>query len=161
MADVGGPVVGHHAFDPDPVSGVEGKRALEEADGRRRSLVGEDLDVGQAGEVIDGDVDALPADLLAANPGGVGPCSTPRSGAPGDPFARAALDAPELLDVDVDELARPAAFVAVDRLGGLEPRALAEPLPLPARSRPSRAAWPGARRSRRRSTAAGAAHRSP
>jgi hypothetical protein len=39
-------------------------------------------------------------------------------------------DPAELLDVDVDELARVAAFVAVRRLDRLEPRALAEPDPL-------------------------------
>src|SRR5207253_8877175 len=37
---------------------------------------------------------------------------------------------PELFDVDVDELARMAALVAVERLGRLETRALAKPDPL-------------------------------
>jgi len=72
-------------------------------------------------------VHALPPDLLACNTLGVGPGGCPTLAAPGDPLARPALDAPELLDVDVDELARPAAFVAVDRLGGSSRERLPSP----------------------------------
>src|SRR4051794_10227938 len=46
--------------------------------------------------------------------------------APGHAMPGAALDAPELLDIDVDELARVATFVAVRRLGRFEPRELAQ-----------------------------------
>ena len=82
------------------MTGVEPKRPLEEADRCRRSLIGEHLDIGQPREVIDGDVHALPPDLLACNTLGVGPGGCPTLAAPGDPLARPALDAPELLDVD-------------------------------------------------------------
>jgi hypothetical protein len=43
------------------VSGEELDRATQERDRRRRLLVGQDLGVGQAGRVVDGDVDCVPA----------------------------------------------------------------------------------------------------
>jgi len=47
---------------------------------------------------------------------------------PGDPVSGAlAADPAELLDIDVDQLARPLAFVAIGRLGWSEAAALAEP----------------------------------
>jgi hypothetical protein len=49
--------------------------------------------------------------------------------APGDAVSGAALDAPELVDVDVDQLAGMAALVAVRRLRWLQPRQLAQPDP--------------------------------
>ena len=59
---VGGAVVGHHPLDLDAV-------AAKWATARRRKpiavvgfLVGEDLDVGEPGRVVDADVDVLPAD---------------------------------------------------------------------------------------------------
>lgn len=66
--------------------------------------------------VVDRDVNELPAGLAPANAGRVG------SGAvvvtePADAMARASLaDPAELLDVDVDQLARTFAFVALDGL---------------------------------------------
>jgi hypothetical protein len=47
----------------------------------------------------------------------------------GDEVPGAALDAPQLLDVDVDQLARVTTLVAVRRLGWLQPRQLAQPDP--------------------------------
>jgi hypothetical protein len=49
------------------VRAVESDGPLQEADRRRCLLVGENLDVGEAGAVIDADVDAFVADRLAAN----------------------------------------------------------------------------------------------
>ena len=40
---------------------VEGKCPSQEADCRRGSLVGQDLDIGKPGGVVDADVDELPA----------------------------------------------------------------------------------------------------
>ena len=71
-------------------------------------LVGEHLGVGEAAVVVDGDVDVLPADGAAAAAGCVGVaagCSAGGRRAPA--LAGAAFDPAELLDVDVDELARP------------------------------------------------------
>ena len=50
----------------DAVGGVEGDRAAQEADRGRGLLVGEHLDVGQAGGVIDADVHEFPAAARAA-----------------------------------------------------------------------------------------------
>jgi hypothetical protein len=52
------------------------------------------------------------------------------SSAAGDPVSGAALDAPELFDVDVHERAGPSALVAVGGLGLFEAGELAEPAPL-------------------------------
>ena len=70
-------------------------------------------------------------------------------------------DPPELLDVDVDQLARARALVAVGRLGRLEAAALAEadPLQPPRDGRERHAEAP--RRSPPRSCAAAAGPRSP
>jgi hypothetical protein len=67
-----------------------------------RSFVGEDFDVGEPGGVVDANVDELPTSaarpaLLAAA------CHS---------MARAAMaDSAELLDIDVDQLARPDALI--------------------------------------------------
>jgi hypothetical protein len=45
-----------------------GDGALEEADRSDRLFVGENLDVRQAGGVVDRDVNVLPADCLAFDP---------------------------------------------------------------------------------------------
>jgi hypothetical protein len=49
------------------VAAVERDGAAQEVDSGARALVGEDLDVGQAGAVIDGDVDELPAAVIVAS----------------------------------------------------------------------------------------------
>ena len=59
-----------------------------------------------------GDVDGVPAGLSRADAGCVAAARAPACVTPGDAFAGAALDAAELLDVDVDQLARPLALVA-------------------------------------------------
>src|SRR4051794_763841 len=53
---VGRAVVGHHPLDVDAVAAVERERALEERDRGGGLLIGEHLDVGQAGSVVDADV---------------------------------------------------------------------------------------------------------
>jgi hypothetical protein len=52
-------------------------------------------------------VDGLVADLLAPHARGVGAPGRPAGPLTGDPLARPALDASELLDVDVDEAPAP------------------------------------------------------
>src|SRR5438128_1887664 len=86
-------------------------RTNRDADSRRRRFrarrdgVAEYLDVGKAAEVVDRHVAVLPAGGPAL------PASTVHEGrgvvlATSDAIARATLDAAELLDVDVEELAR-------------------------------------------------------
>src|SRR3954452_16940130 len=102
----------------------ERDRALEEADRCRRLLVGEDLDVGEPGEIVDRNVNAFPASHPAPDTSRVGQPRIAMRGRPSDdPFPRPALDAAKLLDVDVDELAGSRTLVAVDRLRRIEPRA--------------------------------------
>ena len=86
---------------------------MEESDRRCRFLVGEHLGVGQAAVVVDGDVDVLPASNAAVVAVGVASARLAGVGEPeADTLARTA-DATELLDVDVHELARPRALVAL------------------------------------------------
>ena len=114
--DVGRAVVGQHALDRDAVAGVEGDRATQKPDGRCGPLVVEDLGVGQARGIVDGDVHELPARPAAAGARGVGERAGVVLFAAGDALAGAALDASELLDIDVHQLAGAVAFVALGRL---------------------------------------------
>jgi hypothetical protein len=59
-------VVGQQLLDGHAIAGEERDGAPEKDDRGARLLVGEDLGVGQAGGVVDGDVHVLPADRLAA-----------------------------------------------------------------------------------------------
>ena len=119
---VGRAVVGDQPLDGDAVGWRSSATARRRnADRGGGLLVGEDLDVGQAGGVVDRDVHVLPADGLArdARRRRCGErCSAlrlPVTRLPAPP-----LDPPELLDVDVDQLAGPLALVA---LRGLQARA--------------------------------------
>ena len=104
-------------------------RGWRNADRGDRLLVGEHLDVGQAGRVVDADVHELPADALALA-GGVGWRSALQATVAVDAVAGAAVgDAAELLDVDMQQLAGLTALVAIRWLGRLEPRELAQPDP--------------------------------
>ena len=100
-------VVGKEALDIDAVAAVKRDRALQKRDRGRCFLIAEDFGVGEAAVVVDADVDELPADGVAALAGCVGEGAVVvRAGAAADAFAGAALDPAELLDVDVDKLAR-------------------------------------------------------
>jgi hypothetical protein len=126
---LGGAVVGQHALDRESVPGEELDCPPQEGDDRGRLVIAENFGVGQARVVVDRDVHALPACDLARDPRRV--CSlgaTAPIGHTDDPGTGAVLDPPELLDVDVDQLARARAFVP---LSGLEsdPSELAQPDP--------------------------------
>ena len=108
LGAIAGAVVGHHARDGDAEAGVVGDGGLEEGDGALLLLVGQDLAEGDARGVVDADVDELPADAAALALAGA---------IAGDAMADA-LEAAELLDVDVDQLAGMLALVAAHRLGG-------------------------------------------
>jgi hypothetical protein len=99
--------------------------AAEKPDGGDRFLVGEDLDVGQTGGVVDRDVDVFPADDIADPALGVDALAgVVPALAVGDPLASAALDPSELLDVDVDQLPGTSSFIALSGLQA-EPAELA------------------------------------
>src|SRR5512133_417837 len=106
----------------------EGDRPAQEDDRRRGTLVREDLGVGKPGAVVNRDVHVFPSnraapEALAVGEGGVVVLATVTH-AP----ARAALDPPQLLDVEMDELAGTLALVAARRLEP-EPAELAHPDP--------------------------------
>src|SRR5437588_6048787 len=107
----------------------EDDRPVQKSDCGRRLLVAQDLGVGEPGAVVDRDVDVLPADRL------VDLACTVRefevvvlAQAVADAFAGATLDAAELLDINVDELAGSLALVALCRLE-CEPAEPAQPDP--------------------------------
>jgi hypothetical protein len=122
------PLSGHHCLDGDAVRGIPGDGAAQEARRVASGKGGEDLGVGESAVVVDDHVQVLRACDAAV--------SAVFAAAPRAPLACAAADhamtgtsggdAAELLDVDVDKLARMATLVAVRRLEGVEARALAE-----------------------------------
>src|SRR5215207_5495159 len=103
---VAGAVVGHDAGDRYAEAVVIGDGGLEEGDRALRLLVRHDHGEGDARGVVDADMDELPAGAFTS-----GPCVALPPAVAGDAVADL-VEAAELLDVDVDELARVLAFVA-------------------------------------------------
>jgi hypothetical protein len=91
---VAGAVVGHDAIDFDVERAEVEDGGLEEGDGAVLLLVGEDVDAGESGMIVDGDVNELPTDAAAA--------------ALAAPVMRWPIlsNFPSLIDVDVYNLAR-------------------------------------------------------
>jgi hypothetical protein len=71
-AAVAGSVVCEDPFDGDAVAGEEGDGAAEEGGCRRGAFVEEHLGGGETAVVVDGDVDVVVADGVAAFAGAVG-----------------------------------------------------------------------------------------
>jgi hypothetical protein len=95
--------------------GVEpGQRVFQEPDGALLLLVGHQRGVGQPRGIIDGDVEILPAQPLAA----AAPAAL--AGAVASDAVADAIDTAELLDVDMNQLAGPLALIADDLAGRLE-----------------------------------------
>ena len=111
---VAGAVVRHDARGLDAEALVVGVRGVKEGDGAFLFLVRHDPGEGDAGSVVDADMNVLPPQSLAAR----APVALP-SALSSDAMADA-VDPAEFLDVDMDELARMLALVAAHRLGGLE-----------------------------------------
>ena len=65
MADVGRPVVGHHALDLDAEAREPGERLTEEEDGALLVFVGQHPGEGQARAIVDADVQEVPAGAAA------------------------------------------------------------------------------------------------
>src|SRR5262245_60875741 len=106
--DVARAVVRDHPLDANAALAKPAQSALEEADGGLPALVGEHLDVGETGGVVDGDVGELPAGAIDP-PGAIAM----------DAMAHA-VDLGQGLDVEVQELAGPFALVATRRWLGIE-----------------------------------------
>src|SRR3954471_21966692 len=103
-------IVGHHTGNRDAEVRVVGDRGLEEGDRALLLLVRADLREGDPGGVVDADVDELPPDAPAlALTGSIA----------GDAMADA-VEAAELFDIDVDQVAGMFALVAANRRGGFE-----------------------------------------
>ena len=120
-------VVGEQALDAHATSGKPGDGAVEERGCGGAAFIGQDLDVRQAGGIIDRHVDKLPAGALLAA------ASIPR-----DAMADL-IDAPELLHIEVEEFTGMVVDIAPHRLGCSERPQAAEPSPLePSRDRRSR-----------------------
>ncbi|GAB3588001.1 hypothetical protein GCM10027445_68660 [Amycolatopsis endophytica] len=83
-----------------------GHGAVQEGGGGGVAFVGQGFDVGQAGVVVDGDVQVVVADTAAAD----------LLAAAVHPPTAAVRHSAEFLDVDVQQLARGAAFVADARM---------------------------------------------
>src|SRR2546423_1638249 len=113
--DIGRAVVSHDALDDDAVALEELQRSPEKADRGRGLLVAQDLGVGQAGGVVDGDVDVVPAGSPTPLARAIGKRARVGRAATEDALARPALDAPKLFDVDLDQLTGSRPLVA---LGG-------------------------------------------
>ena len=96
-------VVGHHALDGNAQSGVVGQGRLQKGDCRVLALIGLDFGIGDPGVIIDADMDAFSPGAADAIPA-----------VAGDPMADL-LDAPELLGVEVQQLAGMRPFVAHHR----------------------------------------------
>jgi hypothetical protein len=111
------------------MAGVKDQCAAEECDRGAGLLVRQHLGVGEPGGVVDGDVHVIPADRLAAAAIAVGDRAVVvLAQAVTHALSGAALDAPELLDVDVNELAGALALITLGRLEP-EPAQTAHPDP--------------------------------
>jgi len=108
VREIGWAVVGHNGADPDIESPVVGHGPFQVTGGGVLSFVGQDFDIGQARPIVDADVDEFPASPLGSD-------AAIAMDAMSD-----ANDAPELLDVQMEEVAGPAPFIAPWRLLGLE-----------------------------------------
>src|SRR5690242_16255392 len=116
---VAGPVIGHDPLGGDPGGAEPGAGAVPERHGGVFALIAEDLAVGQAGVVIDGGVQVAVADDGPAMPvtgAGGGFLVLVAAGPPGGAPAAAIRDVPQLLDVDMDQLARRGALIPADYL---------------------------------------------
>ena len=108
---IGGAAIGQDLLDFDTVSGVEADGLLQSVEDARSPFVWEQTSEGEAGVVVDGDVETFDAGSWVAEGAIAG-------GA--DAWAK---EAAQLFDVEVEEVARGSAFVAQrGRFGRFERR---------------------------------------
>ena len=124
----GAAIVRHDPFHRDALRAEPAQGAQQETCGGLLAFVLEHLDIGQPGRVIDGDMDEVPACApVAAGP----PCA-------GDAMARP-VKTTQLLDIQVDQLARTVALIAAHGLWRIEMCKPPKPLP----PEPARHGGPG------------------
>src|SRR3954470_20039091 len=105
---IAGAVIGEETADGDAELGVVAESGEQEGGSGKAFFIGQDLGKGDAGVVVDGDMDVLPADVA------------------GIAFAVAmdavadAADAAQFLDVEMEQIAGGLMLVANDRRGRLE-----------------------------------------
>ena len=102
-AAIAGAVVGIEALWLDAEFLEKSERSVEEGDGAASGLIGQELSEGDAGMIVDGDMEILPA-----GPRGVIVAITSDA-------VTGALDASELFDVEVDEITRLLPLVTAQR----------------------------------------------
>ena len=108
-------VVGQQSAHADAVASEEVNGILEEGDGGVGLLIGQDLSEGQAGVVVDGDMQGLPSGMFVL-------AATATVGAPRD-----LLEAGHALDVEMQEIAGSGMFVAHDGRGRMQIAPATEP----------------------------------
>jgi hypothetical protein len=108
---IGGSAIGEELLDGDAVGGVEAEGLVQSVEDTGGAFVREETSEGEAGVVVDGDVETFDAGAWVAEGAITG-------GA--DAWA---IEATELLDVEVEKFAGGGAFVAQrGRFGGIERR---------------------------------------
>src|SRR5438105_5363801 len=109
---VGGTVVGHDSLDArDSLSCEEALRAFEEADRGYAFLVGQEFGESQTRGIVDGDVDKFPTDTASTDVLITVDAMSDHA------------DSSQRLHIEMDELARPLALIAMrSGLGRLEQR---------------------------------------
>jgi len=106
---IGGAAIGEELLDGEAVSGVEAKGQVQSVEDALGAFVREETSEGEAGVIIDGDVETFDAGAWVAE------------GAITGGAHAGAMEAPELLDVEVEEFAGRGAFVAPrPRFGRIE-----------------------------------------
>jgi len=109
LGAIGGAAIGEELLDGEAVSGVEAKGQVQSVEDALGAFVREETGEGEAGVIIDGDVEAFDAGAWIAE-------GTITGGA-----HAWTKKAPELLDVEVEEFAGRGAFVAPrGRFGRIE-----------------------------------------
>ena len=107
---VTGAVVGEQASDAYAERAIVGHGGVEELHGRAAALIGQDLGEGDAGMVVDGDVDELPAGGARA------------SGLVAGNAVAGALEAAESFDVEREQFAGSVVLVAANGGGRVRDR---------------------------------------
>jgi hypothetical protein len=112
---VGAATIGEEALDLDATSRVKADGLVESVEHGGKFFVGEETSEGEAGVIVDGDVEAFDAGAWIA-----------KGAIAGGADARA-CEAAQLLDVEVEELARLGVFIAEGRrFGRIERREAVE-----------------------------------
>jgi len=99
---IAGTVIGEHAGDGDAESSIVVNGSLQEGGSRGSFLVGQDLREGNAGVVVDSDMHVLPAGAMDAAASVAGDATTD------------GLETSDLLDIEVEQIARSGMFIAHD-----------------------------------------------